>query len=125
MSVVLQGTLLTKVAKWLDLLAPPKYSKRNRTFDIELSEDIDSISTEIQVGEYGLRNGERLMDLPLPNDVLVVMVRRGSQYFVPNGKSELKLGDKLLLMMNDEESLQHTYNEMGLTHNGTIAKSRA
>lgn len=115
LSVLIQGTFLTQVAKWLDLILPSKERKRTQDFDVDLAEDIGSLSTEIIVNEHALEKGNKLMDIALPEDALVVMVKRGESYFVPKGKTELKAGDKLLVMMNNEESLGKMYQDMGVS----------
>lgn len=114
LSVLLQGTLLTTVAKWLGLLLPSLNKQKHEDFDVDLPEDIGSLSTEIQVTDVALQNGNKLMNIPLPDDALVVMVKRGTKYFIPKGKTELHVGDKLLVMMNNEETLKETYENMGL-----------
>ncbi|MEN9919328.1 MAG: hypothetical protein RL662_1764 [Bacteroidota bacterium] len=118
LTVSIQGTLLIPVAKWLDLLLPRKEHHRPIDFEVDLPEDIGSLSTEIIVNHSAIENGNRLMDMPLPEDALVVMVKRGTSYFVPKGKSELQVGDKLLVMMNNEETLHQTYKNMGLQRAG-------
>lgn len=106
---------MTQVAKWLDLLLPSKERKRTQDFDVDLAEDIGSLSAEIVVNEHALGQGNKLMDIALPDDALVVMVKRGESYFVPKGKTELKAGDKLLIMMNNEESLGKMYHNLGVS----------
>ena len=113
LSVLLQGTLLTKVAGWLDLLLPSHERQRLEDFDIDIPEDIGSLSTEIEVTDYALRDGNKLMEMPLPDDALVVLVKRGTNYFIPKGKTELHIGDKLLIMMDSEETLTDTFKCMG------------
>ena len=114
LSILLQGTFLTQVAKWLGLLGPYKVHRRHDDFDMELPEEIGSFSTEIVVTEHAVKDGNKLMDMPLPDDALVVMVKRNDKYFVPKGKTELHVGDKLLIMVNNEETLSQTYHSMGL-----------
>lgn len=116
LSILLQGTFLTQVAKWLGLLGPSKARRRHDDFDMDLPEEIGSFSTEIVVTEYAVQHGNKLMDIPLPDDALVVMVKRNNKYFVPKGKTELHVGDKLLIMVNSEETLSETYKNMGLTN---------
>lgn len=115
LSVLLQGTLLTKVAGWLDLLNPSLPKKGYSDFDVDLPEEIGSLSTEIVVNDYAVKDGNKLMEMPLPDDALVVLVKRGTNYFIPKGKTELHVGDKLLIMMNNEETLNQTYQNMGIT----------
>lgn len=114
LSVLLQGTFLTTIARWLGLLLPGKKHPRHRDFDVDLPEDIGSFSAEIVVNEKALENGNKLMDIPLPDEALVVMVKRGNNYFVPKGKTELNVGDKLLIMVNNEDTLLKTYNMMNI-----------
>ena len=45
-----------------------------------------------------LAGGNRLVDLHLPKGQLVMIVKRGSEFLIPNGQMELKVGDKLLLI---------------------------
>lgn len=115
LSILLQGTFLTQVAKWLGLLGPNKIHRRHGDFDMDLPEEIGSLSIEIEVTEHAVKAGNKLMNMPLPDDALVVMVKRNNKYFVPKGKTELLVGDKLLVMMNNEETLLQTYHSMGLS----------
>lgn len=114
LSVLLQGTLLTKVAGWLKLLNPTMPKRNLSDFDVDLPEEIGSLSTEIVVNDFAVKDGNKLMEMPLPDDALVVLVKRGTNYFIPKGKTELHVGDKLLIMMNNEETLNQTYQNMGI-----------
>lgn len=114
LSVLLQGTLLTKVAQWLNLSSPFHERQRMEDFDIDIPEDIGSLSTEVEVTDYALRDGNKLMEMPLPDDALVVLVKRGTNYFIPKGKTEIHKGDKLLVMMNSEDTLSETFKNLGL-----------
>ena len=40
--------------------------------------------------------GNRLADMDIPKGTLVMMVKRGNEYIIPNGQVELCVGDKLL-----------------------------
>ena len=45
------------------------------------------------------------MDLPLPDNTLVVMVKREDKYFVPTGKTALVEKDKLLIITDNHDDL--------------------
>ena len=45
-----------------------------------------------------LREGNKLMELDLKEEELVILVRRGENYMVPKGKLELEVGDILLIV---------------------------
>ena len=45
-----------------------------------------------------------LMDLPLPEDELVVTVKRDDTFFIPNGRSKLYLNDKLMIISHSKKN---------------------
>lgn len=112
MSLLIQGTSLASMAKWMNLLQKPKIVKKVKNFDVDFSDDLKSITTEIEVEPSVLYNGNKLMDLSLPENTLVVMIRRNNNYFIPKGNTALHVGDKLLIITNDHESLKETYRQL-------------
>lgn len=113
-SLIIQGTSLPLIARWLNLAETPRQIKKLRDFDIDLSSDIKSVTTEIEVTSKTLKAGSQLMNLPLPDNTLVVMVKRDEKYFVPTGVTRLKEKDKLLIITDDHEALIETYKHLGL-----------
>lgn len=116
LSLLIQGTSLTQAARWLGLTKTGEDSTTFQDFDVEFSEDIKSTMTEISLNKQILSQGNRLMDMPLPDQTLAVMVKRGNQYFIPKGNTELAPGDKLLVITNDESALVETYKNLGIHH---------
>ncbi len=114
LSLLIQGTTLSQVAKWLDLVKTRLLRKRASEFDIEFAEDIKSSTLEITVTEEMLHKGHRLMDLAIPDKTLVVMAKRHDNYFIPKGHTELKPGDILLLISDDERAIKETYKTLGI-----------
>ena len=113
-SLVVQGTSLPIVAKWLHLAEKPKHVNKLKDFDVDFSNDIKSVTTEIEVSEKMLSNGNQLMDLSLPDKTLIVLVRRNDKYSVPTGKTVLKGKDKLLVITDNHEALLETYKYLGV-----------
>ena len=113
-SLLVQGTSLPLVAKWLKLADKPSKFKAFEDFDVEFSEEIKSAMTEIEISEETLKYGKNLLEMPLPDKTLVVMVKRDEQYFVPTGQTALYAGDKLLVISDDEDALRETYTNMGI-----------
>ncbi|WP_294067045.1 potassium/proton antiporter [Proteiniphilum sp. UBA1028] len=114
-SLLVQGTSLPIVARWLRLSEKPPQYKEFEDFDVEFAEEIKSAMTEIHISEETLQYGRNLIEMPLPDKTLVVMVKRGEQYFVPTGQTELHAGDKLLVITDDEEALKETYTNIGIS----------
>jgi cell volume regulation protein A len=105
---------LAKVAAWLGLATTGENNSSFQDFDIEFAEEIKSTMTEISLNKNILSQGNRLMEIPLPDQTLAVMVKRESQYFIPKGNTELYPGDKLFVITNDENALIATYKNLGI-----------
>ncbi|MDR2040590.1 MAG: potassium/proton antiporter [Bacteroidales bacterium] len=116
LSLLLQGTSLTKVADWLKVSVKGRDRSKFENFDVEFSEDIKSTMTEIELNDQILANHDHLMDLPLPENTLVVMVKRENKYFIPKGNTELLPEDKLLIITNKEEDLLEIYENLGIDY---------
>lgn len=112
LSLLTQGTTVSYMAKLLGLTEKEKETKNN--FGLELSEDIKSAMSEIMVESSLLEHGNRLMDLTLPDNTLVVMVKREDSFFIPKGKTKLKPGDKLLVITDNDEELLKVYQQLGI-----------
>ncbi|MDD4728376.1 MAG: potassium/proton antiporter [Dysgonamonadaceae bacterium] len=114
-SLIVQGTFLNLVASWLKLSQNPVSYRSLEDFDVEFSEEIKSAMTEILITEEAFQHGKNLMEMPLPDKTLAVMVKRGEHYFVPTGQTALRVGDKLLVISDDEHALKETYKNMGIS----------
>lgn len=110
-SLIVQGTSLSAIAKKLNLAMPPVQLKKLVHFDIDLPEEIESSATEMEVDAPMLANGNMLKDLTIPAKTLIIMVRRGEDFFVPTGKSELEIGDQLLVITDNDAALAAQYRE--------------
>ena len=94
LSLSLQGTTITAAAHWLGLATDEP--KTGNDFGIELPDELESKLSEVTLTEQALANGNRLQDLHFPQGTLVMMVKRGNSFIVPNGQLELHAGDILL-----------------------------
>ena len=95
-SLVIQGTTVSHMSRWLGLSMP--MPKTGNDFGVELPEEIDSDLRDITVTEELLARGETLKEMNIPKGTLVMIVKRGDEYLVPNGMMKLQVGDKLLLI---------------------------
>ncbi len=96
LSLIIQGTSVSWVAKQLHLDEP--FSETGNSFGIELPEETNSSLRDLVLTKEMLANGDRLMDMHLPKGVLVMMIRRGEEYIVPDGGVRLQVGDVLLMI---------------------------
>ena len=98
-SLLFQGMSLSWVARKLGLTEPLPEKENN--FGIELTEDVGSTLREVHCTEELLQRGRHIRELSLPEGTLVIMIKRGDRYIVPNGSLELMLDDRLLLMIHN------------------------
>ena len=96
LSLILQGTTLPFFARKLGLSAPME--KTGNDFGVELPDEIDTDLTDITVTPAMIADGDTLKDMSLPQGTLVMIVKRGTEFLVPNGSLHLQVGDKILLI---------------------------
>ena len=105
LSISLQGTLLPNVSAKLSMI--DHTADVSKTFnDYQEESDIDFI--KVHVDKNHPWSGKTLKELPLPSDLLVVMVARKGETIVPNGSTVLLTGDLLVLAaraFEDRENL--------------------
>ena len=113
-SLIVQGTSLPLIARMLNLAEKQRQMKKLRNFDVDFSNDIKSVTTEVEITPRILSNGNQLMNLSLPDHTVVVMIKRDDNYFVPTGKTVLKEKDKILVITDNHEALIETYRNLGV-----------
>ncbi|WP_300793496.1 potassium/proton antiporter [uncultured Bacteroides sp.] len=96
LSLVIQGMTISSVARWLKLDLP--LEKEGNEFGVELPDEIDSQLHDITLNEGMLVHGNRLADMNIPKGSLVMLIKRGNEFLIPNGQMELHVGDKLLFI---------------------------
>jgi len=116
-SLIFQGTTLPLMARWLGVSETPKTKRHepSQDFDIDFPEEIKSAVIEATVTEKMLSIGTRMMDFRLPEKTLVIMVKRGENYFVPTGKTQLHIGDQLMLLSDNQAELECALSALGIT----------
>lgn len=100
LSLVIQGMSISKMAKWLHLDLPEE--KEGNDFGVELPDEIDSSLHDITLTAEMLLNGNKLSEMRIPKGSLVMLVKRGHEFLIPNGQLELHEGDKLLFITENK-----------------------
>ncbi len=104
-SVIIQGTTLPVVAKWLRVALPQK-TKPWSPEELLLSEGIKSEFIEINLSPDSPAIGKRIVDLNLPKTAIIAMIRRGDKFLVPNGSTTIDADDVLFVISEENESLK-------------------
>lgn len=103
-SVLIQGTLLMPVARWLRVDKPlpplPRY-----TLQIQREGQAQGETREIEILPSMPVVGRTVADLDIPPGVLILLIGRGDGFVVPRGQTRIEPYDTLL-MIGDPEVLR-------------------
>jgi potassium/hydrogen antiporter len=96
-SVLVQGTTIPLVARWLRVTGPPPAVP---AYPIEsvAHPDADAALHEVNVPADSVVDGARVFELGLPRDVLIVLINRDGEVIVPRGETALRAGDGLMVL---------------------------
>ena len=109
-SLLVQGTTLTWMARKLKLDVPREQERSLEFFDMDLPDEIQSSAREVEVTDTILAKGNTLREITIPPRTLVIMVRRGEDFFIPTGSSVLEKGDQLLVI--SDKDAEATYKHI-------------
>lgn len=101
LSLIFQGMTIASGARVLHLDLPEE--KEGNEFGVELPDEIDSQLMDQTLTAEMLENGNRLVDMDIPRGTLVMLVKRGNEFIIPNGQVELHVGDKLLYISENKK----------------------
>lgn len=107
-SVIIQGTSLPLVAKWLHLTIPSELKKATQT-DLIFRDGIKSLLTQIMIPEDGTAVGKQIIELGLPKTTLISFILRNKNYIVPNGSTVLKENDTLFILSENKAALDSVF----------------
>lgn len=96
-SVAAQGAVTPILAKKLELIDSEESVLK--TFN-DYKENKSTKLIEVTIDENNIIANKTIMDANIPDDILVVMIKRKGDVFVPNGSTEIMPGDILVLCGN-------------------------
>ncbi|MCC0637758.1 MULTISPECIES: potassium/proton antiporter [unclassified Clostridioides] len=102
LSVGLQGTLIPTVARKLDLV--DDNTPVLKTFN-DYDGEISSKLIEVNIDDDNKWVNKSIMDSNIPEEILIVMIKRKEQVLVPKGSTVIKRGDILVLSGDKIEEL--------------------
>lgn len=100
-SVLIQGTTIPAIARWLGV----DVAIRARTAALIHEEFVDRCGgelSEIRLEKGSLAVGRRIVDLDLPPDALVVLIKRDGEFIIPRGSVTLEAEDQILIAAGAE-----------------------
>ena len=115
-SVLLQGTTLPLVARWLGVDAPLAL-KRNYPLEFVQTDGFRTRNEMVEVDVPGdsTAAGKQIVELGLPREALILLVARGDEFVVPRGGTVIEAGDTLLVLA-DKKSRAAVREIVGSLH---------
>ncbi len=115
-SVLLQGTTLPLVAKWLKLTVPEELLPKHPLESV-IFEDVKSKMTEVIIPLNSRVDNKKIFEIGFPPDALISLIMRENKYITPTGSTTLKSNDKLYILSDNEESLEKVHESIRIEIN--------
>lgn len=115
-SVIIQGTTLSVVAKWLHVSLPEKV-KAVLPRDTMFNDSPKSVKTDIRLEGDSYAVGKKVVDLKFPPSAVIAMIRRGDKYLTPSGATVLQANDLLVVLSDREENIEKVYDSLHIDDN--------
>jgi CIC family chloride channel protein len=96
-----------------------KRERQHLAEQIRLNNLTDAHVFEVQVMEHSPAAGKRSRDIQWPQDCIVASIHRNGRVVVPHGETELKVGDRLVIVaaLELEAELRALVQPMGMMDN--------
>ena len=104
-SVLLQGTTVPLVAKWLHVSLPARV-KTVTAADVLLSEPMNSEFAEFTIAPESVVAGMKIIDLGFPQNARIAMIKRENKYLIPDGMTVIQPGDRLIVLAGSKNILE-------------------
>ncbi|MDF3819692.1 potassium/proton antiporter [Leptospira sp. 96542] len=100
-SLLIQGSLIQKVAKWLGI-AKETNPQIFQPTDFDNIEFPGMTLQELIVPYEALVVDKALYEIKLPGDSHILLIARGEQYLIPSGNTQIRGGDVIWVLAKDE-----------------------
>lgn len=107
-SVLIQGTTLTLLAKWLNL-GLPEGEKAPPIPDLLLSQSAKAVLKEIRIKPTYFAAGKKIVSLDFPKTAIIAMIKRGEEFITPGGSTVIESGDILFVLSDTKEGMDAVY----------------
>lgn len=108
-SVILQGSTLSVVAKWLHVALPEKVKPLSLTerFIMELPK---TAMKEIDISPNCFAVDKKIVELNFPKNALIAMIKRKEKYITPNGSTVIEANDKLIVLSENQQGIDAVFD---------------
>jgi potassium/hydrogen antiporter len=111
-SILIQGTTLPVMAKWLNLSVPVNIKKKS-ILDLESSWNSKSFYRVVLIDHDFGSVGKTIVELGVPNSIVIAVIERKKKFFISDGATRIMAGDKLFILADNESSIEILYECLG------------
>lgn len=110
-SILIQGTTLTVVARWLKVSLPDQKKDPDPT-DLLLQEYPRTELKEIGIGAGNPAVGKKVVDLHFPHSAIIAMIKRGESFITPSGNTVIEADDVLIVLSDSKEGMKEVFKTL-------------
>ena len=121
-SVLIQGTTLTVVAKWLHVALPEKVKPLSQ-IEKFISVIPKTAMQEIEISPDYHAVDKKILDLGFPKNSIIAMIKRDDKFITPNGSTLIKAHDTLIILSDNQEGLDKVFDCLATGSVKTISTS--
>lgn len=113
-SVLIQGTTLGIVARWLHVALPERIKPitESEKLIIDLPK---STLQEIEIQPHFQAVNKRIVDLKFPRSAFIVMIKRDDVYLRPGGSTVIRPNDRLMVLADREDDFTQVHDRLHRT----------
>lgn len=104
-SVLIQGTTLSIVAKWLNVALPEKAKKITELDQLVLDLPKSSLQ-EFEILPDFHAVGKKIVDLNFPKSAFIIMIKRNGEFIRPGGSTIIESKDILMVLADNKEDFE-------------------
>lgn len=103
-SVLIQGTTLSILAKWLRVSLPEEVKPISET-DKFISDISKTAMKELVVLADSDAVNKKIVDISFPKEAIIAMIKRNGKYITPSGSTVIEQHDVLLILSDNQEGI--------------------
>lgn len=110
-SVLIQGTTLGIVAKWLHVALPERIKPISESEKLIFDLPKSSLQ-EIEILPHFEAVNKRIVDLNFPRSAFIIMIKRDDVFIRPGGSTVIQPNDTLMVLADREEDFLNVHNRL-------------
>ncbi|MEM0518332.1 MULTISPECIES: potassium/proton antiporter [Aequorivita] len=112
-SILIQGTTLSVVAKWLNVSIPSEEKIRTPS-ERFLEEHPKTEMREIGISNGNKVVGKQIVDIEFPKTAIIAMIKRNEKYITPNGSTVINADDVLIVLSENKKGIKKVFKALNI-----------